>query len=181
MPGWLWVAIVLVVVLVILYLSNTAGRLDRLHLRVESSRVNMLHSLTRRRDVTELVATSGLVDPASAILLADAVAAGAEVDERDLVTLGLAESDLTAVLDVVFDDPVEVAAVIAEPGGEVVQRLADQCRRVEIGRRFYNDAVFATAQMRRRPAVRWFRLQGTAEQPVPFEMNDTMPQGFAPR
>lgn len=181
MPGWFWVALILVLAIVVLYLSNTAGRLDRLHHRVESSRANMEHALARRRDVAELVVASGLIDPASALLIGDAVAAVDEVDPADEAGRGLAESNLTAVLGAVFSDPLEVDAMTHEPGGETIKRLADQCRRVEIGRRFYNDAVFATVQMRRRLVVRWFRLQGTAGLPTPFEMNDQMPLGFAPR
>lgn len=141
----------------------------------------MEHALARRRDIAELVVASGLIDPASGLLIGDAVATVDAVDPADDSARGLAESNLTAVLGVVFDDPLEVDAMMREPGGDVVRRLADQSRRVEIGRRFYNDAVFATVQMRRRPAVRWFRLQGRAALPVPFEMNDTMPAGFAPR
>lgn len=181
MPGWLWITLLLLAVLVVLYLSNTAGRLDRLHHRVEASRTNMEHALARRRDVSELVVGSGLIDPASGLLIGDAVAAVDAVDPNDEPVRGLAESNLTAVLSAVFSDPLEVDAMMSEPGGDVVRRLADQCRRVEIGRRFYNDAVFATVQMRRRPVVRWFRLQGTAALPAPFEMNDAMPPGFAPR
>jgi hypothetical protein len=181
MPGWLWTTLLILVAVVALYLSNTAGRLDRLHHRVEASRTNMEHALARRRDVSELVVASGLIDPASGLLIDDAVAAVDSVATDDDAARALAESNLTAVLDAVFADPIDVDAIVHESGGEVVQRLADQCRRVEIGRRFYNDAVFATTQMRQRPVVRWFRLQGTAALPTPFEMNDEMPTGFAPR
>lgn len=181
MSGWLWALLIFAVLMVLLYLSNVAGRLDRLHKRVELSQLNMQRALERRRDISELAATSGLLDPASSLLIADAVGRVDSVDPADVVSFGVAESDLTSVLGVVFGDVDDVDAVVAEPGGEVVGRLADSCRRVEIGRRFYNDAVFATREMRKRRMVRWFRLQGTAVLPEPFEMNDTVPAGFAGR
>lgn len=181
MSGWAWALLIAALLVVLLYLSNVAGRLDRLHRRVELSRLNMQRALERRRDISELVVASGLLDPASSLLIADAVSRVDEVDPVDVVTFGVAESDLTSVLGVVFNDVDDVDMVVAEPGGEVVGRLADACRRVEIGRRFYNDAVFATREMRKRRMVRWFRLQGTAELPEPFEMNDTVPAGFAGR
>lgn len=177
----MWALLVAVLLLLLLYLSNVAGRLDRLHRRVELSRVNVQRALERRRDLSELVAASGLLDPASSLLIADAVGRVDDADPADVVTFGVAESDLTSVLGAVFSDVDDVDAVVAEPGGEVVGRLADACRRVEIGRRFYNDAVFATREMRKRRTVRWFRLQGTAALPEPFEMNDAVPAGFAGR
>lgn len=181
MPGWLWAILGIAVVLVLLYLSNVAGRLDRLHKRVELSQLNMLRALERRRDLSEVVASSGLLDPASSLVIADAVGRVDGADPDDDVAFGVAESDLTVVLGAVFSDVGEVDEMVAEPGGEVIGRLADACRRVEIGRRFYNDAVFATREMRRRRAVRWFRLQGTAMLPEPFEINDAFPAGFAGR
>lgn len=181
MSGWLWALLILAILVVLLYLSNVAGRLDRLHKRVELSQLNMQRALERRRDISELVAASGLLDPASSLLIADAVVHVDAEDPVDVVSYGVAESDLSSVLGAVFSDVEDVDAVIAEPGGEVVGRLADACRRVEIGRRFYNDAVFATREMRKRRMVRWFRLQGTAHLPEPFEMNDSVPAGFAGR
>ncbi len=181
MPGWIWALLIVGLVVFALYLSNVAGRLDRLHKRVELSRLNMQRALERRRDISEVMAASGLLDPASSLLIADAVARVDSVEPADVVAFGVAESDLTSVLSVVFGDIADVDSMVAEPGGEVVGRLADACQRVEIGRRFYNDAVFATREMRKRRMIRWFRLQGTAALPEPFEMNDTVPAGFAGR
>jgi len=182
MPGWVWWLLVAVLVVVVVYLSNTAGRLDRLHRRVEVSRYNLARALERRRDLAELTAGVGLLDPASALLIDDAVARvdrAEEADALESVEVGLAESDLSAVLAAVFADREEVALVAGQPGADAVGRLADSCRRVQIGRRFYNDAVNATRSMRQRRVVRLFRLQGTAPMPRSFEMNDQLPAGFA--
>jgi hypothetical protein len=81
----------------------------------------------------------------------------------------------------VFADPAEVDEIVAEPGGEVVLKLADACHRVEMGRRFYNDAVLSTKTQRNRQIVRIFRLQGRAGMPETVEMSDEAPEGFAGR
>lgn len=177
---WL-LAGLLVVALVVWYLSSTAGRLDRLHRRVEVSWDNLVAALQRRRDLADHVAGTGLLDPASSLLIADAVANVDQSTPADRVGFYLVESDLTAVLAAVFADPAEVDEIIAGPGGDLVAKLADACHRVEMGRRFYNDAVLATRNMRGRILVRWFRLQGTAAMPETVEMADSVPDGFAGR
>lgn len=182
MNWWPWlIVLVILLVLVVWYLSNTAGRLDRLHHRVEASRDNLNGALERRRDVADHVATIGLLDPASALLVAEAVLVADDQSGADPVARSVAESDLTKVLSAVFADPQEVDEMVDEPGGEVVTRLADACRRVEFGRRFYNDAVFATRAMRSRPVVKLFRLQGSAAMPETLEMSDAPPPGFLGR
>lgn len=179
---WLLIVVLVVGVLVAIFLSSTAGRLDRLHHRVDVSRANLASELRRRRDLTDHVAAIGVVDPASALLLADAVASvDAAETGGDRVSFYLAESDLSTVLAAVFSDPVEVDEIVAAPGGEVVERLADACQRVQIGRRFYNDAVNGTRSVRQSLVVRTFHLQGTAAMPETVEMVDAPPPGFAGR
>ncbi|MCB0916543.1 MAG: hypothetical protein KDC23_12710, partial [Actinobacteria bacterium] len=137
-PAWLVTLLaVAVVIAVVVYLSSTAGRLDRLHRRVEVGQDNLHRALQRRRDLADHAAAIGVLDPASSLLIANAVARVDATEPSDRVATYLAESDLTAVLTAVFADPTEVDEIIDEPGGEVVARLADSCHRVEIGRRFY--------------------------------------------
>jgi hypothetical protein len=184
MSGWTWAVVIvalLVVALAVVYLSSTAGRLDRLHRRVEVAQANLDTALTMRRDAADHVASVGLLDPASSLLIADAVARIDATEPADRVANYLAESDLTAVLAAVFADPAEVDEIVADPGGDLVIRLADACHRVEMGRRFYNDAVAMTRTQRTRPLVRWFRLAGTAAMPQTVEMADAAPEGFAGR
>lgn len=182
MDVWVWLGLgVLVLIAVVIYLSNTAGRLDRLHKRVEVMRANLDAELLRRAEATEAVAAGGLLDPASSLLLDDAATRALDVDPSDAVARSVAESDLSTVLDAVFGDPEVVDDLVAEPGADEVLALADACRRVQIGRRFYNDAVLATRAMRNRPVVRTFRLQGHAAMPRTVEMMDEPPAGFAGR
>ena len=67
-------AIIVVVVVAILgvYVSWRAGRLDRLHARLEARRAALEVALVRRSSVAFELASSGLLDPATSLLLASA-------------------------------------------------------------------------------------------------------------
>ena len=52
------------------YVSWRAGRIDRLHARVEMARAALDVTLIRRSSVALELATSGLLDPATSLLLA---------------------------------------------------------------------------------------------------------------
>src|SRR5256885_14882646 len=55
------------------YVSWRAGRIDRLHVRVDMARAALDVTLLRRSSVALELATSGLLDPATSLLLAAAV------------------------------------------------------------------------------------------------------------
>src|SRR5436190_21104542 len=55
------------------YVSWRAGRIDRLHARVDMARAALDATLLRRSSVALELATSGLLDPATSLLLATAV------------------------------------------------------------------------------------------------------------
>jgi hypothetical protein len=55
------------------YVSWRAGRIDRLHARVDMARAALDATLLRRSSVALELATSGLLDPATSLLLAGAV------------------------------------------------------------------------------------------------------------
>jgi hypothetical protein len=168
---YVWIA--LAVAAVGLYLSWTAGRLDRLHTRVDATRAALDATLLRRASVVQELATSGVLDPAASIVLQDAAYAArqAEPDEREV-----AESELSQALRAVLAEPDAIAAVRAAPGGErAAGELAQAVRRVPMARRFHNDAVGAARALRRHRKVRWFRLAGHAPRPAAFEMDDEPP------
>ena len=66
MSIWIWVAFA--VVLVGLYLSWTAGRLDRLHARIDAARAGLDAQLLRRASATLELSTSTLLDPAASVV-----------------------------------------------------------------------------------------------------------------
>ena len=47
--------------------------------------------------------------------------------------------------------------------------------RVQLARRFHNEAVTDVRRVRRKATVRWFRLAGYAELPKTVEFDDAMP------
>lgn len=170
--------IVIAVVAIGVYLSWTAGRLDRLHARVDSTRAALDAQLVRRAAIALEVATSGLLDPASSLVLAGAAhdARGAAEEDREM-----AESELTRALRLVFEDPGQVEDLRGRLGGEeLVGELRTAVRRVPMARRFHNDAVRAARAVRRHRLVRYLRLAGHAPYPVTFEMDDEEPPALLP-
>jgi hypothetical protein len=172
----IWILAVMVAIGV--YLSWTAGRLDRLHARVDSTRAALDAQLLRRASVTLEIATSGLLDPATSLVLTEAAheARNAGEDEREI-----AESDLSRTLRLVFEDAGQVEDLRARPGGEeLLADLSTAARRVPMARRFHNDAVRAARAVRRHRLVRYLRLAGHAPYPVTFEMDDEEPATLLP-
>jgi hypothetical protein len=175
-----WTIIVLVVLALVLwsfYVSWRASRLDRLHNRVEAARTALDLALVRRAAAASELASSGLLDPATSLLLIDAVrrARDSGPAERDL-----AESDLTRALRATLGEPdfdkelAENARTTKEGAAELVAEVEDAGQRVFIARKFYNDLAGRTIDARRRPLVRVLRLYGSALQPGFFDMDDAL-------
>ncbi|HEX6887168.1 MAG TPA: hypothetical protein VF143_03600 [Candidatus Nanopelagicales bacterium] len=161
-------------------LSAVAGRLDRLHHRIDLARTALDAQLVRRSRAAEALATSGLIDPASAIVLATAASNSRHADPRDPVERGAVESELTRDLREVFHDAAAVEDLRTVPEGlELVDDLAAAGQQVMLTRRFLNDGVQAARLLRRSRWVRWFRLAGRAPQPQMFEMDDELPPALA--
>jgi len=169
------ILIVFVVMISGVYISWRAGRLDRLHNRVETARTALDLALVRRSSAAYELATSGLLDPATSLLLADAVrrAKDAATAERDL-----AESDLTRALRAAFGQPGFRAELDGKEGAkELVDDVEAAAHQVYIARKFYNDVAARTLDARRRPLARIFRLAGNAPPPEFFEMEDSLSDG----
>jgi hypothetical protein len=178
MTPWIVLGVVALLVLVLLglYLSMTAGRLDRLHRRIDLSRVALDAHLLRRSGVALEVASVGVLDPASSVLVAEAAHDARTAADRPDPERALAESDLTAALVAAIDEE-EVATMGAE-AAVLVGELGAACRRVQLARRFHNDGVRACRQLRRQRLVRLFRLAGRTPWPDTWEMDDTIPAGL---
>lgn len=182
MSGGAWFALIAGLLLFGLYLSSLAGRLDQLNKRVDAARHSLDAHLLRRASLASELAGSRLLEPASAMVIADAAAAARRSSEADRATHAQAESDLTAVLVAAFEDPEDVAELRATPVGDALADELDAVtRRVELSRRFLNDGVRATRDVMDNRLVRWFRLAGHATAPQTFEMLDTPPTGFGIR
>jgi hypothetical protein len=170
-----WTIIVLVVLALVLwgfYVSWRASRLDRLHNRVEAARTALDLALVRRSSAAAELASSGLLDPATSLLLADAVRRTrlAGPGERDL-----AESDLTRALRATLGEPGLREELAADEGAEgLLTELEAAAQQVFIARKFYNDVAGRTIDARRRPLARVLHLSGSAKQPEFFDMDDEM-------
>ena len=174
------VIVVLVLLAILLYgayLSWTATRLDRLHVRLDAARVALDAQLVRRSAATLELARSGLLDVATAVILATAARSAqvATEDEREP-----AESELTRDLRAAFDDPAQVLQLRSIPeGADLLQELGAAMRRVQLARRFHNESVRAVRQIRGYRRVRYFRLAGRAPDKPTFEIDDEPPATFA--
>lgn len=169
------------------YLSFSAARLDRLHHRVEGARAVLDAQLLRRATAASELASSGLLDPATSVLLAgaaaDAVAAGDSADDVPEPALDAvsarreaAESDLSRVLRAALDDPEQLRVLREDPlGADLLAALDAACHRVRLARRFHNDAVTQAQRVRAKRVVRLARLAGRAPVPQTFEMDDDPP------
>jgi hypothetical protein len=186
--GWLSLVLAILVVLG-WYLSFSAGRLDRLHHRVESSRAALDTQLVRR--AAAAIEAAQFLDPSSALLLADAaaeaLAAGDhQADEGfgDGVSRALGreevENGLSRALHVALNDPCYVARLRGQVvTSDALDVLAQASDRVQLARRFHNDAVAHAQRVRRKRVVRWAWLAGRAEMPEMFEIDDSLPAGLA--
>lgn len=156
------VAILVLMLLVVWYLSFTATRLDRLHHRVDVSWANLDAALRTRSALALEVARSNLTDPATSLLLLAAahVAVIANQAERSE-----AEEELSRLLLSLLEE----GALSSED--EIFHELSQARERLRIAIALHVEAVVRTQAQRARPIVRIFRLAGRAPLPVryPFE------------
>lgn len=171
-----WLIALAVVALIGLYLRGLAGRLDRLHVRVDAARDALDAQLVRRTSAALDLAHAGLLDPATSVLLAEEAYGAQTASERGRPR---AESELTGALNAALPDGPTVEMLTSNARGqELLGGLSAACGRVVLARRFYNDAVGTTLVIRRRRLVRWLRLAGTAPLPSAFDMDDHPPQSL---
>ncbi|MBK5248863.1 MAG: hypothetical protein JJE50_05445 [Actinomycetales bacterium] len=182
------VALVVIGVLAVVGVALWRGaqRLDRLHQRVIRSRATLDAQLVHRAEAAVELAESGLLDPASSVIVADAAWRAAvhaerlvgEEDESRHTTgseRGLVESELTHALRAALGEEEDQEALAADPrGGELLERLRHHTYRVQLARRFHNDAVTQIGHIRGTWLVRTFHLAGRAAMPQTFEMDDAV-------
>jgi hypothetical protein len=171
------VIIVAVVILLGVYISWRAGRLDRLHTRLEAARAALDATLVRRSSVALELASSGFLDPATSLLLAGAAhdARGGDQAGHHGRPRELAESDLSRALRAAFAQPDFRASLIGQDGAdELLAELESAAHQVFLARKFYNGAVAVTREARRKPLVQVLRLAGGAELPEFFEIDDSL-------
>ena len=166
------IVIIAVALLVGVYISWRAGRLDRMHTRLDTARAALDAALLRRSSVALELASSGLLDPATSLLVAGAAHAprsGAPGHKA------LPASALPRTLRAAFAQPHFRASLAGRAGAaELLAETEAAAHQVFLARRFYNSAVTATRTARRRWLVRLFRLAGSAGPPQFFEIDDSL-------
>jgi hypothetical protein len=153
MPGMYWVVGVVVVgALLCAYLTWTARRVDRLHLRVQSAARALDAHLLRRAAAAAVVAERyALVE----LYAAARIALDAEPDDREP-----AENDLTRqlrALPLIAEDP-------------TTQTLVATSRRVALARQVHTDLVRDALTARDRPLVRLLRMSRKHARPAYFDI-----------
>jgi hypothetical protein len=173
------IALIVLVVLVVggWIVGVSANLLDRLHLRVAKARASLGRQLLARSVAALDLAHAGVLDPASSILVAQAARAALSSMEDDggpSPGSGGVQSELSATLRLALGGPADVQALGPE-GQEMVAELARAWYRVQLARRFHNEAVGLTRRRRRTVPVRLLRLAGRTPMPASFEMDDSWP------
>lgn len=187
-----WSEVTLLVAAVLLlglwWVWVVGSRLDRLHRKVATSHATLDNQLVRRSSAAAELAVSGLLDPVSSVLVGESALAALAAGDRDGPAgrvegdgLGqderdMAESELSRTLRTALADPDEVQALTSDDvGAELVASLAAAWYRVELARRFHNEAVAQTQRVRRQLMVRLLRIYGHAAMPQTVEIDDDWP------
>jgi hypothetical protein len=169
----MWAGLVLAVLLAIgWFLSYTAVRLDRLHHRMHATAAALDAQLVRRAEATLEVALSEELDPATATLLAAAATDALESPGTWTPERQRAESALSEVLRATGE-----ALPEGDPDDpdDLLRRLHGAGLRVQLARRFHNEAVADVVRLHGRPQTRLFRLKGHTATPEPVVFDDAWP------
>lgn len=150
--------------LLTVYVTWTAGRLDRLHARVDASWAALDAQLVRRAAAARAVAAH-LDDAEATRALEQAAAAALEGSDDRREPL---ENDLSRALKASLPLLVQDAA-----GEAALAELETAATRVGLARSFHNAAVKDTRAVRLRRMPRALRLAGHRSLPQFFEIDDT--------
>lgn len=139
------------VLVILLFASQVAGRLDRLHRRVSSARTTLWRRCNERYEAAEQLQNTVVV---AAVLEAKVEGKKALFSAEHLY----AESEITRLLqELQVDLKLELAQV-----------------RVQDARRMYNEAVRSTLYLRSWRISRWLRLSGRATSPKFVDFDDAL-------
>jgi hypothetical protein len=156
-------AVVAVVVVLALYVTWTAGRLDRLHARVDAAWAALDAQLVRRAAVARALLPLLPPGPEATALAAAATAA---LEAGPVAREGV-ENDLSKAL--------RHALPLLPPSAPAALRdeLTTAGVRVGLARSFHNAAVTDARLVRRRRLVRALHLAGHRVLPQHFDIDDT--------
>jgi len=164
--GWFIATLVLVILLTV-WITFTLTRLDRLHARVDAAQAALDAQLVRRAAALQHVAGSGGVglsdsDRGRYQRVAEQALAASDPDRE------ATENEVGRVVSELASTPQRLTPAAAA-------ELREAGTRVQIARGFYNDAVRDTRALRRRRMPRVLHLAGRRGLPLFFDIDDTVP------
>lgn len=165
--------------IVLWYLSAQAGRLDRLHHRIEVSLSALDGHLTRRAGIAAELVSLNFLDPATEAYLmqsAHDVLASSDLPNADRLS---DESELSEALCDAFEDASDVNEFRNDPAiALLLSELLAVGNRIQLAKRFHSEAVFDCRAIRGQLIVRAFHLAGRAAMPAPVDLDDRVPEGL---
>ena len=157
------IPLAVLVLLIFWYLTFSAGRLHRLHHRVETSWATLDSLLQRRAAIALEVARSAITDPATSLLL---TASAYQARSADIEDRSSAESVLSGALGMMLT---ERESIVAKSDQALLFELEQLTDKIKIAIAIHVEAVTRTQLIRRKLVFRLFRLAGTAPLPVTYE------------
>jgi hypothetical protein len=157
------IPLVVLVLSIFWYLTFSAGRLDRLHHRVETSWATLDSLLQRRAAIALEVARSAITDPATSLLL---TASAYQARSADIEDRSSAESVLSGALGMMLT---ERESIVAKSDQALLFELEQLTDKIKVAIAIHVEAVTRTQLIRRKLVFRLFRLAGKAPLPVTYE------------
>ena len=134
---WPLISLLFTMLLIVWYLSFTATRLDRLHHRVETTWANLDAALQQRAGIALEIARSGMLDPASSVILSTAA-------HSALVALPETRSDAEEDLSEIITSMVNIEVLgsgLALKASELTENLNEVRARVRIAISFHVEEI----------------------------------------
>ncbi|WP_394262371.1 hypothetical protein [Trueperella sp.] len=191
MTWWQILLPVLGILLVVTGIVATlrARSLDRVHKNVTKSRIALERALVDRAQAAREVARSGVLDVASAVVLANVATEAIEASAHPIVDDGweaiAIEDDAGQTLHTVGQEAPD-RLIIESELSRALRHSVDELEAtspeldhlhqarvsVQMTRRFHNNHVSQARRVRKSPLVRTLRLQGNAPEPVTVNLDD---------
>ncbi len=172
-----WIVLVLVLFIYAIYLSNVAGRLDRLHLKVENARQALDRQLALRTSICKEIIKLSVLDQNLVSELENALKDSIQEESLEIHTQQEweIETRVSIALSNIFDDE-KITKIINDK--KLLTEIAAAIRRVSYALTFYNDAAKSAIKVRKRWTVRFFRLFGRAAMPEIISFQVQIPRGI---
>lgn len=191
MTWWQILILVLGILLVVtgIVAMLKARSLDRVHKNVTKSRIALERALVDRAQAAREVARSGVLDVASAVVLANVATEAIEASAHPIVDDGweaiAIEDDAGQTLHTVGQEAPD-RLIIESELSRALRHSVDELEAtspeldhlhqarvsVQMTRRFHNNHVSQARRVRKSPLVRTLRLQGNAPEPVTVNLDD---------